>query len=175
MQIKILILTDNLAYWILRIKECMKPIAYSEGIDKYVIENELFRIEIKSELRESRGQRYNAIVLDKYIPEDTLSKIAMPQMSICYTNCYNRDIEKEDCKNNKNEKGKITLGEFLGTIALGEVTIFSQTTELVTWKCNNAIRPEHFFSEEILNSKIEKVHGNKNGMSVLIDYKEENK
>ena len=173
MQIKILILTDNLAFWILIIKKCMKPIAYSEDIDKYVIENELFRIEIKSQLRESRGHRYNAIVLDKYISDDALSKIVMPQMSICCTDCYFRDKEKEDCKNNKSEKGRITLGEFLETIALGEVTIFSQTTELATWKSNNSVKPEHFFSEKILNSKIEKIHGNEDGLSVLIDYKED--
>ena len=68
----------------------------------------------------------------------------------------------------------MTLGELLKTIALGEVTIFSQTTELATWKSNSSVKPEHFFSEEILNSKIKKIHGNKDGLTILTDYKEDN-
>ena len=67
----------------------------------------------------------------------------------------------------------MTLREFIGTIAVGNITIFSQATELATWKSNNPVRPEHFFSEEILNSKIKKIHGNKDGLTILTDYKED--
>ena len=174
MKIQILILTNRCVYWLDTIKKCVKSAGlFNKRNNEYFMEYELFKIEIKSQLRESCGQRYNAIVLDKYISDDTLSKIVMPQMSIRYTDCYFSDKEKEDCKNNKSEKWRITLGEFLETIALGEVTIFSQTTELATWKSNNSVKPEHFFSEKILNSKIEKIHGNEDGLSVLIDYKED--
>lgn len=107
MKISILIITNRCVYWLDTIKKCLKPAGFfNKRNDEYFMENELFEIEIKSQLRESRGQKYNAIVLDKYISNDTLSKIVMPQMSIRYTDCYFSDIEKEDCKNNKSENGE---------------------------------------------------------------------
>ena len=175
MQIKILILTDNLAFWILTIKKCMNPITYSEGIDKYVIENELFRIEIKSQLRESRGHRYNAIVLDKYISDDALSKIVMPQMSICCTDCYFRDKEKDSCESNEKEKGKMTFKEFAETLTNDNILISNRYgKDIATWhrsRIDNQFccKLELIFSEKILNSEVVYIKNWDKCLNVFID------
>ena len=106
MKISILIITNRCVYWFDTIKKCLKPAGlFDKRNNEYFMENELFKIEIKSELGEARGGKYHIAVIDKYIPDSIIQEIVLPKVEridgkIGYTDYY----YKENYKNNKKRK-----------------------------------------------------------------------
>lgn len=96
MKISILIITNRCVYWLDTIKKCLKPAGFfNKRNDEYFMENELFKIEIKSEFRETRGQRYDIAVIDKYIPKSILLEMLYPVVKQrYYTDNYYSEAEQ---------------------------------------------------------------------------------
>ena len=96
-QIKILIITDEISQWSHKFDCYAKgdTVKINRNVSMFSIENEMIKIVIKSDIAKVRGQRYDIAIIDKYIPKNVLLEILCPSVKQrYYTDNYYAETEQ---------------------------------------------------------------------------------
>ena len=96
-QIKILIITDEISQWSHKFDCYVKgdTVKINRNVSMFSIENEMIKIVIKSDIAKVRGQRYDIAVIDKYIPKSILLEMLYPVVKQkYYTDNYYSEAEQ---------------------------------------------------------------------------------